>query len=112
MRRRRRSIRTTRVVLFVYLVVLATFQLSHFEYVPLRTTLFFSPASPLANSLYIVNGHQICPAQLYAQASTGVGIVDQKVQSPDNARTFYLPGRAARFQTSSVTQFSRAPPKA
>lgn len=97
-------------VLVVYLGAIATFQLAHTDYVPLDAGRWLSPASPFANSIDVINGRHICPAQLFAQSTTNIGVVTPHIFVPETCTFFSIRETEAHFDGPISRQTTRAPP--
>ena len=101
-----------KLALVVYLGIIATFEVSRFNLVTPETGPSVSSPAASANALDVIEGHHICPAQLFAQPVGGAVLVATRLFVADGT---LLPALSPKIPESfkfSGSFSTRAPPQA
>ncbi len=103
---------TARVIVVLYLAIISTFELSRFDFLPLSSSLSFFPGNPRASSFNIVNGHHICPADLFAHSTTSAEISGRDIFFPETFSFVPPCEKPVILLSHSNSLTTRAPPQA
>ncbi|MCL5021738.1 MAG: hypothetical protein M1339_08830 [Bacteroidetes bacterium] len=108
--KRRRTV--AKGVLFIYVLISATFSFSHRDYVPLESKRVISSADALGHYLDTDGGSFVCPAHLFAQSTTATDTQSEYFSSHQRFSFLRIVEHPQYLARPQLTSSSRAPPQA